>query len=85
LTKDIILKKCKKQSLKEIKNINMWGCQLDDVSIIRQLPNIEVVSLSVNQIKTLSDFSTCSKIKELYLRKNLIADLKEVWHLQNLK
>lgn len=34
LSIDIIVDKCKKQNLKEIKNINLWGSDIDDVSII---------------------------------------------------
>lgn len=49
------------------------------------MPNLEVVSLSVNKITTLADFANCYKIQELYLRKNLIADLSEIQHLTNLK
>lgn len=85
LTKEIILEKCKKDTLNDIKNINLWGCELDDISIIKQLPHLEVVSLSVNKISTLVHFGYCPRIQELYLRKNLISDLKEIQHLQNLK
>lgn len=81
LTVDLIVEKCKKQNLKEIKNINLWGSEIDDVSIINQLPNIEVVSLSVNKIVTLKPFAYCGKIQELYLRKNKISDIKEIQHL----
>jgi len=53
LTKEIIMEKCKKQNLKEIVNINLWGSEIDDVSIIKQMPNLEVVSMSVNKIDSL--------------------------------
>jgi len=72
LTKELIIEKCKKENFNEIKNVNLWGNELSDMTMIRQLQNIEVVSLSVNKISTLVDFSYCSKIQELYLRKNLI-------------
>jgi Leucine-rich repeat (LRR) protein len=49
------------------------------------MPNLEVVSLSVNKISTLQPFSQCFKIQELYLRKNLVSDLSEITHLVNLK
>lgn len=39
------------------------------ISIIRQMPNLEVLSLSVNKISTLADFAHCPKLRELYLRK----------------
>jgi Leucine-rich repeat (LRR) protein len=86
LTREIILEKCKKtDNFNEIKNLNLWGSDLDDISLIKQLPNLEVVSLSCNRISTLVHFGYCPRIIELYLRKNLIADLKEIQHLQNLK
>ena len=77
----MVIEKCKKTNYAEIKNLNLWGSNLDDISLIRQLPNLEVVSLSVNKITTLADFENCSKLQELYLRKNLISDLKEMHNL----
>jgi len=62
LTKELIVEKCKKQNFNEIKNINLWGTNLDDISVIKQLINLEVVSRSVNQIQTLQDFKGCSRI-----------------------
>jgi Leucine-rich repeat (LRR) protein len=62
LTTDLIIEKCKKNNFKEIKNINLWGSNLDDIQIIRQLTNLEVVSLSVNKIATLADFAGCPRI-----------------------
>jgi hypothetical protein len=85
VTQELVVEKCKKSNFKEIKNINLWGSNLDDIHIIRQLSNLEVVSLSVNKISTLADFAGCPRIQELYLRKNNVADLNEIYHLQNLK
>jgi Leucine-rich repeat (LRR) protein len=48
------------------------------------MPNLEVLSLSVNKISTLKDFATCQKLQELYLRKNNITDITEVRYLTNL-
>ena len=72
LTKELIIEKCKKENFNEIKNVNLWGNDLSDMTMIRQLQNIEVVSFSVNKISTLVDFSYCPNIQELYLRKNQI-------------
>lgn len=81
----MILSKCKVESLEEVKNINLWGNELEDVDIIKDLENVEVVSLSVNKIKNLKPFGFCKKLSELYLRKNNISDISEVKHLQNCK
>mmetsp|Transcript_27666 Transcript_27666/g.27356 ORF Transcript_27666/g.27356 Transcript_27666/m.27356 type:complete len:219 (-) Transcript_27666:29-685(-) len=48
------------------------------------MPNLEVLSLSVNKITTLKHFQYCRKLTELYLRKNLISDLNEIRYLQDL-
>lgn len=85
LTKELILSKCKVQNLDEVRNLNLWGSELDDISIIKELKNVEVVSLSVNKIKSLKYFSSCSKLTELYLRKNVIEDLDELYHLIECK
>jgi cilla- and flagella-associated protein len=58
--------------------VNCWGAGISDVSVLVKLPNIEVLSLSVNCISSLQHFSTCSKLRELYLRKNEIEDLTQV-------
>jgi Leucine-rich repeat (LRR) protein len=73
--------KCKTDKISNIKNLNLWGNELVDVSIVRDMPNIEICSLSLNKIVSLKDFSTCKKLTELYLRKNLITELTEVKYL----
>lgn len=85
LTLDLIAQRTKSDKFASIKNLNLWGNDLDDVSVIQELPNLEVLSLSVNKISTLRYFSECTKLTELYLRKNSIADLGEVQHLGDLK
>lgn len=75
LTPELILSKCKQDNLSSIKNLNLYGNDLEDISILKDIPNIEIGSLSLNKIKSLKDFSSCKKLRELYLRKNLVEDL----------
>jgi Leucine-rich repeat (LRR) protein len=49
-----------------------------------ELPNVKIVSLSLNKIASLRDFAVCGKLTELYLRKNAVHDLTEVQYLQKL-
>ena len=84
LTEELILMRTKAGNLELIKNLNLWGNEIDDVSVLKEMPNIEVLSLSVNRISTLKPFQYCKKLTELYLRKNLISDLSELRYLQNL-
>ena len=39
--------------LSDVKSLNCWGQDLADVSILCEMPNVEVLSLSVNRICTL--------------------------------
>lgn len=75
LTADLVLQRCKCEKLNQIKNLNLWGSELEDISILKEMPNIEICSLSLNKIRSLQDFQQCRKLNELYLRKNSIENL----------
>ena len=81
LTKELIIQKIRSDNFKNLKNLNLWGTNLEDISLLTQLPNLEIISLSVNKIRTLKPFSYLPKLRELYLRKNMIADLNEIKYL----
>ena len=83
LSFELVAVRAKNDKINTIRNINLWGCELDDVSIFRKMPNLEVISLSINNLKTLKDFKDLKNLKELYLRKNQISDIKELKYLSN--
>ena len=60
-----------------MKSLNLWGQDLSDVSLLTQMCAVEVLSLSVNNISSLKDFSSCHKLQELYLRKNEVSFLAD--------
>lgn len=78
------LNRSRASCLENIRNLNVWGSSLHDISIIQNLINVEVLNLSVNDVITLKDLSYCPRIKEVYLRRNKINDLKEIRFLKNL-
>ncbi|XP_068212665.1 uncharacterized protein F09G8.5 isoform X2 [Palaemon carinicauda] len=84
LTEDMVVARSKGSDLHNVKKLNCWGSELSDVSVVRKLPNVEVLSLSVNNIRTLADFQYCPHLQELYIRKNSITDINEVLYLRNL-
>lgn len=49
------------------------------------MPNVEVISLSINSIDTLENFASCTMLQELYLRKNEIKNINEILHLSQLQ
>lgn len=77
-----VLAKAKCASLSEVVSVNFWGQSLADVSIVARLPALEVCSLSLNAIASLRDFASATRLRELYLRRNRIADLRELLHLK---
>ena len=81
----LVLSKTRLESLSEVVNLNLWGNELTDVSLLSTMPNLEIISLSINQIDTLSTFAHCPKLKEIYLRKNRVQDVAEVVFLQGLR
>jgi hypothetical protein len=68
LKADLVFAKCKTDNFKLIKHLNLWGNNLGDVEILVNMHNLEVLSLSVNDIRNLYHFSFLVKLKELYLR-----------------
>jgi len=85
LTPDLILARAKTGNLYTIKKVNLWGNYIEDVKLLRQIPNVEVLSFSVNRIASLKEFSNCAKLQEIYLRKSNIAALSEIRYLISLQ
>ena len=81
----LVLSKTRLNNLLDVKNLNLWGNELTDVSLLTKLLNLEIISLSINQLTTLAYFASCSQLHEIYLRKNFISDVAEVVHLQGLR
>lgn len=84
LTAELIRVRTKTDNLTFVKKFTLCGNDIDEVKILRQMPNIEVLSLSVNSINSLREFANCRKLQELYVRGNKIGNLAEVQYLQNL-
>jgi hypothetical protein len=84
LQEHMIYQRTRTLNLADVHALNMWGCELEDVSIIAQLTNVETLSLPVNKISTLAPFGRCTNLQHLLLRENQIATFDELRHLQNL-
>jgi len=84
LTEDMIVARTRVSDMNHVKKLNCWGAELSDISVIRRLKNVEVLSLSVNAISTLSDIQYCKNLQELFIRKNQIPDISEICWLRDL-
>lgn len=84
LSEEMIVARTRVSDMENVKKLNCWGAELTDVTVLRNLVNVEVLSLSVNCITTLADIQYCTNLQELYIRKNQIQDLNEICWLRNL-
>ncbi|KAM8817238.1 cilia- and flagella-associated protein 410 isoform 1-T1 [Rhynchonycteris naso] len=84
LTRKMVLSRAKASELHNVRKLNCWGSRLTDISICREMPSLEVITLSVNSVSSLEPMSWCQQLSELYLRKNHIASLTELSYLKGL-
>lgn len=84
LTRKLVLSRAKASDLDSVKKLNCWGCNLSDISIFTEIPNVEVLTLSANNISSLEHIANCQHLTELYLRRNDIQSLSELSYLKNL-
>ena len=85
LTKDFIRSRLGIDSLESIKELDLWGNNIDDISLLSEMPLLEIISLSVNHIKDLSVFKNLKNLKELYLKDNQISDFSQIEYLKDCK
>ncbi|KAM6441891.1 cilia- and flagella-associated protein 410 isoform 1-T1 [Liasis olivaceus] len=84
LTRKAVLSRAKATSLGGVRKLNCWGSRISDITICRELPNVEVITFSANNISSLEPINQCQKLTELYLRRNCISSLHELFHLKKL-
>lgn len=78
LTLDFIKTKTNNSKCNQIKSLNLWGNEIEDISIISESPKLEIFSLNDDNIKIYKFFQNHENLKELYLRKNFISTLEQI-------
>ncbi|ODN02215.1 Protein C21orf2 [Orchesella cincta] len=75
LTEDMIIARTKSSDLTAVKKLNCWGSDLDDISLVRSLSNVEVLSLSFkcDVDYTLSKVTTAHSYLEFKVRNTVIS------------
>jgi hypothetical protein len=93
LTEQVINQRSKIHELRSIQFLDLSNCRLTEIDFIEFLPGLEVLCLSSNRIEGLKAFERFqnplytkepSKLRELYLRNNLIEEAYHVRYLQHL-
>jgi hypothetical protein len=85
LTMNLVLQKTKNGSADGVRKLNVCGAQLNGIDVLAQFPNLEVCSLSVNDVYDLSVFGSVQNITELYMRRNNVSDFSNILHLAGLR
>ena len=93
LTEQVINQRSKIHELRSIQFLDLSNCRLTEIDFIEFLPGLEVLCLSSNRIEGLKAFEKFqnpqhtkepSRLRELYLRNNLIEEAYHVRYLQHL-
>ena len=45
LTEEMVIARTRISDLSSVKKLNCWGADLQDVSLLRRMPNVEVLAL----------------------------------------
>ena len=45
LTEDMVIARTRVSDMNHVKKLNCWGAELSDISVLRKLKNVEVLSL----------------------------------------
>ena len=56
LREHMIFQKSHTTNLRDVRTLNMWGFELENIDIISKLQNVETISLSLNKICSLAPF-----------------------------
>jgi Leucine-rich repeat (LRR) protein len=73
-------------SLRDVRVVDIWGSKLVDISVVKKLPALEVLTLSDNALddRALVDIACCGNLRELYLRKNNISRIESLGSIKGL-
>jgi Leucine-rich repeat (LRR) protein len=85
LIKELIMSRLGSDKLDSIKTLNLWGNNIDDISLLSEMPSLEILSLSTNHIQDLRPLKNLKNLKELYLQDNNISDINQIEFLKNCK
>eukprot|EP00796_Vickermania_ingenoplastis_P006107 gene6107-4390_t len=85
LTLNLVYQKARNDDVDRIRKLNVCSSSLQDIGVLRHLPNLELLSLSVNDIDEIGALSCCPRLTEVYLRRNQIKDINQILHLSRLR
>ena len=78
LTIDLIISEMKIQNISGLLALNINGKSINDISILSQIPSLEIISLNNNDITNLSAFKNLKNLKKLNLKGNKINDFNQI-------
>ena len=82
LTFDLIFNEMNVKNISGLIALNIKGKNINDISILSQIPSLEIISLSNNDINNLAVFKTLKNLKKLSLKGNKINDFNQIENLR---
>ena len=82
LTLDLIYSEMNIKSISGLIALNIKGKNINDISILSQIPTLEIVSLNNNDINNLVVFKNLKNLKKLSLKGNKINDFSQIENLR---
>ena len=82
LTIDLIFSEMNIKNISGLIALNLIGKNLNDISILSQIPSLEIISLNNNDINNLAVFKTLKNLKKLSLKGNNINDYNQIEYLK---
>jgi len=75
----------KVEHLKDVKDLFLAGVDLADLEVLKQLPNLTMLSLANTPIEDLSILSDLTQLEHLNLTNTNVSDLSPIYGLRKLK
>ena len=82
LTLDLIFSEMNIKNISGLIALNIKGKNINDISILSQIPSLEIVSLNNNDINNLVVFKNLKNLKKLSLKGNKINDFNQIENLR---
>ena len=82
LTIELIFSEMNIKSISGLIALNINGKNINDISILSQIPSLEMISLNNNDINNLSALKNLKNLKKLSLKGNKINDLNQIEYLK---
>jgi Leucine-rich repeat (LRR) protein len=73
------------ESLTKLRKLELYDNQIQRVSSLESLHNLQILDMSFNAVRDMSPVSCCPNLTELYLAQNKLRKIQGIAHMKNLR